>query len=133
MHCVREPVPAVKAFYWDSGQMWSNSRKDWTNKSEGGSYTQVFCVYLLSERLQLCFLVQDPTTAGRLVAIRIRFLAKGTIVVEQNLPEKFIGSVEKEAGVTHSTPSMQRAFRCVYIKANLQQNCLVCVASPCAV
>lgn len=49
--------------------------------------------------------VQDPTTAGRLVAIRIRLLPKGTIVVEQNLPEKYVGSVEKEAGVTHSTAS----------------------------
>lgn len=49
--------------------------------------------------------IQDPTTTGRLVAIRIRFLPKGTIVVEQYLPEKYVGTVEKEAGVTHSTPS----------------------------
>jgi len=49
---------------------------------------------------------QDPSASGRLVAIRIRFLPKGTIVVEQNLPDKYVGTVEKEAGVTHSTPSM---------------------------
>jgi len=51
----------------------------------------------------LCRFVQDPTSTGRLVAIRIRFLPKGTIVVEQYLPEKYVGSVEKEAGVTTST------------------------------
>jgi hypothetical protein len=37
------------------------------------------------------------------MAIRIKHLAKGSIAVEQYLPEKYIGTVEKEAGVTHIT------------------------------
>jgi cold shock CspA family protein len=40
---------------------------------------------------------------GRQVAIRIRYLPKGTIAVEQYLPEKFVGTVEKEAGVVAHT------------------------------
>lgn len=41
--------------------------------------------------------VQDPTNQNRMVAIRIKVLPKGTISVEQCLPEKFTGTVEKEA------------------------------------
>ena len=66
--------------------------------------------------------MQDPSTAGRLVAIRIRFLPKGTIVVEQYLPEKYVGSVEKEAGVTHSTPCMTRALLCFSLIESMCMN-----------
>ena len=51
----------------------------------------------------LCFTVQDPTSASRQVAVRIKHLAKGTIAIEQYLPEKYFGTVEKEAGVTQGT------------------------------
>jgi cold shock CspA family protein len=47
--------------------------------------------------------VQDPTSASRQVAVRIRYLPKGTIATEQYLPEKYVGTVEKEAGVTHTS------------------------------
>jgi len=48
-------------------------------------------------------IVPDPTSANRQIAIRIKYLPKGTIAVEQYLPEKYVGTVEKEAGVTHVT------------------------------
>jgi len=47
--------------------------------------------------------VPDPTSTSRQVAIRIKHLPKGTIAVEQYLPERYFGTVEKEAGVTHLT------------------------------
>ena len=42
--------------------------------------------------------VQDPTSPNRQVAVRIKYLPKGTITLEQYLPEKYFGTVEKEAG-----------------------------------
>jgi len=66
----------------------------------GGLYVFSVVVSVIAV-IPVCRCVQDLTAVGRLVAIRIVFLAKGTIVSE---PEKFVGSVEKEAGVTHCTP-----------------------------
>lgn len=57
----------------------------------------------LQQETDFC-VVTDST--GRLVATRVRFLPKGTIAVEQYLPEKYIGTVEKEAGVTHSAKGL---------------------------
>jgi cold shock CspA family protein len=41
--------------------------------------------------------VQDPTSASRQIAIRIVFLPKGSVSFETTLPQRIIGSVEKEA------------------------------------
>lgn len=40
--------------------------------------------------------IQDPTNPSRLIAIRIKVLPHGTISVEQCLPEKYVGTIEKE-------------------------------------
>lgn len=42
--------------------------------------------------------IQDPTNETRQIAIRIRYLAKGTIAVDKCAAEKFTGIVEKESG-----------------------------------
>lgn len=40
--------------------------------------------------------VQDPTTPSRQIAIRIKFLPKGTVSFETVLPDRHIGTIEKE-------------------------------------
>ena len=40
--------------------------------------------------------LQDPASANRQIAIRIKYLPRGTISFETILPTKLIASVEKE-------------------------------------
>lgn len=41
--------------------------------------------------------VQDPSSPGRTIAIRIKNLPKGTVSFETTLPDKYPGTIEKEA------------------------------------
>lgn len=48
--------------------------------------------------------VQDPSSPSRQIAIRIKYLPKGTISFETVLPTKLTGSVEKEPSVQKNAP-----------------------------
>lgn len=48
------------------------------------------------------FCCQDPASPTRQIAIRIKYLPKGTISFETILPAKLSGSVEKEPCVQKS-------------------------------
>ena len=41
--------------------------------------------------------MQDPTAPSRQIAIRIKYLPRGTVTFESVLAEKHLGTVEKEA------------------------------------
>ena len=53
---------------------------------------------IMLTRLLLMIISQDPTNETRQIAIRIRYLPKGTIAVDKCAAEKFAGIVEKESG-----------------------------------
>jgi hypothetical protein len=42
---------------------------------------------------------QDPTNPSRMIAIRLKYLPRGTITFDSILTEKYLGTVEKEANI----------------------------------
>lgn len=44
--------------------------------------------------------IQDPTSQSRQIAVRIKFVPKGTVSFETTLPEKYSGTIEKEPPAT---------------------------------
>ena len=50
----------------------------------------------MSPRLVLS---QDPTNPSRMIAVRLKYLLRGTITYDSILTEKYMGTVEKEAAI----------------------------------
>ena len=46
---------------------------------------------------------QDPAAPNRQIAIRIKYLPKGTVTFESILPTKYLGNIEKEAATAKTS------------------------------
>ena len=75
-------------------------------------------MWLYFDVLLSCCPLQDPTDRTRQIAIRIKRLPKGTVCFESVLPEKYLGTVEKEPTIYRS-PGIQTAWGYLYRRPSI--------------